>query len=206
MVTLFSHVSKFEIVKQNVVTSQKKVAKSLTIKGKTKIRDWNKYFMTKEDKRRIKIKRKQRDYHLMFADIKMETLDAIRRAVREKGLFRARRENPERAYEILRELMVELNRIYNLPILPKLRRGSYEVYRQGVNPPIIELPKPSLVSFLHEFRHHMQIAGRRQRYPNREVDARAWSISAFHLALPEEFDNAWRKGLIWYMPPYRREG
>jgi len=135
-----------------------------------------------------------RNYHLMFRNIHRRTLEAIRRA-KERGLWRV----PEReGFEILRQLFRELSEIYNIPT-PRLVKARYEHYH--IPSETIGLPKVSLVSALHEFRHHMQKYGY-QHYSDVEVDARAWSISAFYLALPEDFDRAWRRGRIWFMPRY----
>jgi len=138
------------------------------------------------------------DYHLMFPDIHRKTLEIIRYIVRERGLWRVPREE---GFELLRELYVKISQVYGLPT-PTLVEATYEHYIIPMER--IGLPKVSLVSALHEYRHHMQ-KHRRQRFRDKEVDARGWSISAFHYALPEEFRSAWRRGLIWFMPPYREE-
>jgi hypothetical protein len=62
----------------------------------------------------------------------------------------------------------------------------------------IGLPKGSLVSFLHEFRHHMQ-KHRLQANPDIEEDARGWSISMFAEAEPDYFRAAWEDGRIMFM-------
>jgi len=135
-----------------------------------------------------------RNYHLMFRHIHPKTLEAVRRA-KERGIWRVSR---EQGFEILRQLARELSGIYNIPT-PRVVPGDHECY--WIPFERIELPRVSLISFLHEFRHHMQKHGL-QHYQDPEVDARAWSISVFYNALPEDFDRAWRNNRIWYMPPY----
>lgn len=140
----------------------------------------------------------ERNYHLMFRRIHPKTLEAIRDVVR-RGLWRV----PEdEGFELLRELYRRLSEVYGLPT-PKLRKATYEHY--FVPTETIGLPKVSLVSALHEYRHHMQKYGK-QHYSDPEIDARGWSISAFRLALPEAFERAWRGGRIWFMPPYPEGG
>jgi len=142
-----------------------------------------------------------KNYHKMFKNIKDCTLEAVKNIVRTDKLWRVARQDEEAGYELLRKLCSQLSECYNLPV-PTLKKGYKECY--WIQAERIELPKVSLVSFLHEYRHHMQKHGK-QHYDDHEVDARAWSISCFHLALPPEFDNAWKKGLIWFMPPYPGE-
>jgi len=136
-----------------------------------------------------------KNYHLMFRHIHPKTLEAIRRA-KSRGVWRSSREV---GFNILRLMFAEISEVYNIP-KPTLIVDTYEYY--NIPSETIGLPRVSLVSALHEFRHHMQKYGM-QHYRDIEVDARAWSISAFKLALPEDFERAWRAGRIWYLPPYR---
>lgn len=135
------------------------------------------------------------EYHTMFPDIDERALQAVRYIVREKGLWRV---GKDEGFNLLRELYSRLSEVYGFPTPSLVEAGFEHYYIPGER---IGLPKVSLVSALHEYRHHMQKYGRR-RFPNVEVDARGWSISCFRLALPEEFDRAWREGKIWYMPPH----
>lgn len=101
---------------------------------------------------------------------------------------------------VLQGLAERLADAYGMPV-PEVEHDRREVYSPGR----IGLPRPSLVSFLHEFRHHMQRHGR-QANPDAEEDARGWSISMFAEAEPEYFDKAWRDGRIWFMPDHPEEG
>jgi hypothetical protein len=135
------------------------------------------------------------NYHTLFPDIHPKTLEIIRSA-KERGIWRLPK---EQGFDVIRQMYNELStQVYHVPV-PSLVEARYEHYL--VIPERIGLPRVSLVSALHEYRHHLQKYGR-QRYPEKEIDARGWSISAFYLALPNDFDKAWREGKIWFMPPY----
>lgn len=136
-----------------------------------------------------------RAYHTMFPDISSSTLEIIRHIVLERGLWRV--EKPE-GFDLIREMYEKISSVYRFST-PSLIENTYEYY--FVAGERIGLPKVSLVSSLHEYRHHMQKKGR-LRFRDVEVDARAWSISAFHYSLPEDFDSAWRRGRVWYLPPH----
>ncbi len=139
------------------------------------------------------------EYHIMFRDISSGTLEIIRHIVTERGLWRA---SKDEGFDLIRDMYEKISSVYGFPT-PSLRENTYEYY--FIPGERIGLPKVSLVSSLHEYRHHMQKHGR-LRFSDVEVDARGWSISAFHYALPENFDSSWRRGLIWYLPPYPGEG
>lgn len=131
----------------------------------------------------------------MFQHIDADILEIIRYTVKDRGLWRV---SKEEGFDLIREMYEKISSVYGFPT-PALVEDSREVY--WVTPERIGLPKVSLVSSLHEYRHHMQ-KHQKQHYSDIEVDARGWSISAFHYALPEDFDSAWRRGLIWFLPQY----
>jgi len=101
---------------------------------------------------------------------------------------------------ILRRTAEDLSEFYNIPPpAGGVHFGSRECY--WVVEERIEIPKISIISFLHEYRHHMQKYGK-IHYRDKEDDARGWSISMFAYANPEKFDKAWRNNRIWYLPAY----
>jgi hypothetical protein len=100
---------------------------------------------------------------------------------------------------IMKTLADNLASVYEMPA-PSVEYNDREVYNHISE--TIGIPRPSLVSFLHEFRHHMQKYGR-QANPDIEHDARGWSISMFATAEPEYFDRAWKAGRIMFMPAYQ---
>jgi hypothetical protein len=59
----------------------------------------------------------------------------------------------------------------------------------------ISLPKYSVVTFLHEFKHMMQHKKNKQ---NTENIARGWSVSLFYRASPKHYRIAKRKGLLLF--------
>jgi len=55
--------------------------------------------------------------------------------------------------------------------------------------------KPSMVTFLHEFKHGLQdMTGKK----NSEVIARGWSLSVFAQASPRHYNRAVARGLLFY--------
>ena len=140
----------------------------------------------------------EKNYHLMFTDLKECAVTSIYNIAKVDHLWSVTRQDETAGFDLLRKLCSQLSECYNLPI-PSLKKGSYECY--WIPGEHIELPKVSLVSFLHEYRHHMQKYNM-QHYPDKEVDARAWSISCFYRTLPEDFDKAWREHKIWFMSPH----
>lgn len=68
--------------------------------------------------------------------------------------------------------------------------GSYDL-----DSDTISLPKYSLVTFLHEFKHMLQC---KQSKPNNEEVARGWSLSLFYQASPKAYETARRKGLLLF--------
>jgi hypothetical protein len=58
---------------------------------------------------------------------------------------------------------------------------------------LIVLNKPSLVSFLHEFKHHLNI---KKNLPNTEDSARGFSHSLYYLSTPNLFRSSVKKGLL----------
>lgn len=66
----------------------------------------------------------------------------------------------------------------------------------------IVLPKLSVVSLIHEFRHHLQVneaAKYSSAGKDNEEDARAWSLSLLYLARPAMFKQSVKKGYILYV-------
>lgn len=135
-----------------------------------------------------------RNYHRMFTRIHTGALQSVRDVV-DRGLWRV---EEDEGFNLIRDLYRSLSGVYDMPV-PSLIRDNHEYYL--IPSERIGLPRVSLVSCLHEYRHHMQKHSR-QHYSDVEVDARGWSISTFHMALPQDFDSAWERGLIWFMPPH----
>jgi hypothetical protein len=98
----------------------------------------------------------------------------------------------------------EVCRIYNIPE-PVIRIGAEDAPAPNCYLPegngILHLCNYSIVSFLHEFRHHMQKFVPRTKYDNLSIeeDARAWSLRVYHSACPRMFESAVKRGLIYYV-------
>lgn len=102
------------------------------------------------------------------------------------------------ALDRLQALADDLSAVYDLPS-PEVRYADRPYYAPGEA--VLAVDKPSIVSFLHEYRHHMQAHGR-QANDNIEEDARGWSISLFATAEPRHFRRAWERGSILFLPPF----
>lgn len=137
-------------------------------------------------------------YHEFFENIHNKTLRIVKRYV-DDGLWRV---DQDEGFVMMSDMVDEIADVYDIPHPNGPVESDYEWYRPPTQ--TIGLPKVSLVSCLHEFRHHMQYNGR-QSYDDKERDARGWSVSTFKLALPEKFESAWRRGLIWFLPEYEEE-
>ena len=72
--------------------------------------------------------------------------------------------------------------------------GTEGCYIKELN--LIILPKCSIFTLLHEFRHAWQ--HQTQQFISDEEDARGWSCSLVYQTKPKFFENAVRKGLIFY--------
>lgn len=101
--------------------------------------------------------------------------------------------------------------VYEMPI-PRLQcpvpvelGGHYSTWhcartgRSGAG--TIRLPKPSVITTLHEFRHAMQHHVVDVPWWNVEGDARAWSLSLYHQVAPERFARLVRAGKVFHTSP-----
>ena len=72
--------------------------------------------------------------------------------------------------------------------------GAFACYRPATR--TIYLKNYSLVSFLHEYRHHLQHQGQVRIVKDIEHDAQAWACSVFYNAAPGLFKKAVKAGRI----------
>lgn len=137
-------------------------------------------------------------YHTKY-NVKSKAINAIREAVQVDGLWKASNKGEtEKCLMILGNLGKKLCEIYKIGLHGEVTYGYYEAY--FFVDKRITLVKPSIVSYLHEFRHHWQtMTG---KHLSSEPDARKWSLSAFRKAFPEAFDDAWKLGRLMWMPSY----
>lgn len=155
------------------------------------------------------MKESEKQYHMEFTKtdaIKYNPLGEIParvisevRATIQNGLFRL--ETQEEKLNLLTQLKNQLVQLYNidncgLRIVPNYPGvGGYSPFRKE-----IIINKCSLVTFLHEFRHHIQFCLRLDC--DKEEDARGWSHACYFLATPRLFETAVRKGIIIFQKTF----
>lgn len=142
------------------------------------------------------------NYHLKAARLN-------KRSIRTLHHFRGFWTAPTDAqYKMLNELSARLSKIYGIST-PKVTKDHREVYywnNQTIGLPVSpRTQKVSMLSFLHEYRHHMQRQKIEPLHPDVEEDARAWSMSMFHSSKPVMFRKAWKDDKLWFMPEYKED-
>ena len=111
----------------------------------------------------------------------------------------------EEQIEGLGKITSEICDYYNI-ISPKIAVDKGHEYYQPHND-LIGLPKStSIISLLHELRHHIQFqADKCYKGHNKEEDARAWSLRVFKLACPNSFKRSIKRGNIMHIEWDREE-
>jgi hypothetical protein len=132
--------------------------------------------------------------------VERETVGLIK-AVVKSGYFRL---EPEQKMQILSEISQQLATTYRVPT-PNLRLtpslGTILDNSEGAplgaftgDSNTIYLGTPSIVTFLHEFRHHIQYNQEgfelAEGIPDREVDAQGWAVCVYRQACPRMFRTA----------------
>jgi hypothetical protein len=140
-------------------------------------------------------------YHTKY-NVKDGAIKAIREAVQVDGFWKAKNNaDGDKCLMILGNLGKKLCEIYKIALHGEITYGDYEAYffvRRSIT-----LVRPSLISYLHEFRHHWQtVKGKRV---GSEPDARKWSLGAFRKAFPKAFDDAWKNNRLMWMPEYPKK-
>ena len=98
----------------------------------------------------------------------------------------------------LKVLTDEICKYYNINS-PKIELGDREAY-YPVFQTITLTKSSSIISLLHELRHHIQHqAGKQYRGHDIEEDARAWSLRVFKLACPDSFMRSVKAGRIMHI-------
>lgn len=141
-----------------------------------------------------------REYHERFRNFHSRTLDATDR------LFRSRpwvdTENATSTEKFERWLR-RVSAAYDLPV-PDLAfsddpRVSFVFGCYRPSEQRIYLPKHSVVTLFHEFRHHMQHRGADMVSQDVEEDARAWSLSLFYQVRPSLYWRAVEDGGVLHV-------
>ena len=132
-------------------------------------------------------------YHLYFKeeDFNPNLITYLRVLIKEKHFFKM---NEQQKKESLNELNIFMSSIYNISI-SKIVISDLLPCAYWFDTEKISLNKPSLVSFLHEFKHHIN---HKLNLPNTEESARGFSHALYYIATPKLFESAVNKGLlIW---------
>jgi len=120
---------------------------------------------------------------------------ALVKATVKDGYFRQEREEQ---LNRLRELADKLSEIYGVQTatikIGPVRPGAYACY--NIVTKKINLTNTSIVSFLHEYRHHLQHQGNVRVVRNKEYDAQGWACSVYYKACPGLFSRAVQQGRI----------
>jgi hypothetical protein len=142
-------------------------------------------------------------YSTAYTNIKSGAIDSTKKLAK-NGFWK--KNHQDRKTEICKQWLKEVSAIYGIET-PTFRFDSSErMYKQtggGYYEPshnrITLFKKFSMVTFLHEFRHHMQHQMKLKLYKGDiEEDARAWSVSLFKCSTPKAYENSVRKGILHF--------
>jgi hypothetical protein len=137
----------------------------------------------------------QQKYNLMFspADLNPLAIQRVKDLIKQEHFFKCDDKQKE---NLLRQLTTDLSIIYNVQDINFLMVSDYIGSLCGCYQPmtrIMVLNKPSLVTFLHEYKHHLN---NMTQQDNTEESARGFSHSLYFQATPKLFENAVLKGLL----------
>jgi len=174
-------------------------------------------------------------YHLIFPDIKGSVIQRVKRFIDVDGPWRGTREERIEKYK---QLVIDLSAIFDISPAPTcniVHPQEVSLVGSGIFMPPrtddrgrvivgagghLALPKGSVVTVLHEFRHgmqhHLNVQQRGIPSPEREEygpiegglheeDARAWSLSIYYLVDPSRFILGVRRGIIYHLKRVQRE-
>ncbi|MHA1281997.1 MAG: hypothetical protein ACTSQP_05765 [Promethearchaeota archaeon] len=133
-------------------------------------------------------------YHLMYKNIKKETIKAIKEHWKQ-GFWRGDDLHKKNVFE---SLLRKLCEIYSIPHTPELiidrnlkSLGCYIPFKNK-----IIMNKYSLITLLHEFKHLKDFS---EGKIMSEENARGWSLSVMYLTNPKYFKNIVRRGLVKFI-------
>ena len=130
-------------------------------------------------------------YHNRFSHFDRRTLTATRTLMRGWST----KDTAER-WAACDGWLDEASRIYDVP-RPNLRATGYRgtgCYLRMTQD--IKMEYPSIMTLIHEFRHHLQCSLMQAPHPDPEDDARAWSHSLYRKVAPRTFDRLIASGAI----------
>lgn len=126
-------------------------------------------------------------YELDIVKVKREAVAVVREAIK-GGYYKL--DTPTAKYKALKEISKKICEVYDVKeptnIIVGKKPNSYypdtgEIYIENY----------SIISYLHELRHHMQrVKGLKYRGLTIEQDSRAFSMRIYYLAVPKMFVQA----------------
>lgn len=139
-------------------------------------------------------------YELPVVKVKREAVLMVRALVK-GGFYRLSEAEKRREIKYLSQSLSTLYGVKNPPILfGKQYSNSYSLVSRE-----IRLTNESIISFLHEYRHHLQKElNVKFKGLTIEQDARAWSMRVFSQAVPKMFLESVKKGKVLHVK-YDRE-
>lgn len=144
------------------------------------------------------------NYHTQYK-FKKAVVKAVRKCVQEGGLWRLKNAGDfDGALVVLKQLAKDLCEIYEIRMPRRIIYDEYEYYCfRGSERGTLAITEgvPSIVSFLHEFRHHWQYMKR--KHEGNEADCRAYSLGLYRVAFPNTFRRIWSENRIHFMPAYQ---
>lgn len=127
--------------------------------------------------------------------VKRKVVQATMAMVKNKQYYR--KLTVEEQMECLRGLAKLFSVYYDVPE-PMVELGLFPCYLPMIQ--TILLDKPSIISFLHEYRHHLQhTAGKRYKGMTVEQDARAWSLRVFSAGFPKMLEKAVKENKVYFV-------
>lgn len=144
-------------------------------------------------------------YHKVFNNVGEKVLNHVRATIK-KGLFK--HDIPiEIKLRFLKELAIDLSNYYDIEV-PEIELADCRYIGQYI-PALrkITMAKPSLVTFLYEFRCHIHHQKNMdfEDEQSRELDIIGWSHSVYYLATPNLFKNAVKNGLLIHQKTFEED-
>jgi len=133
-------------------------------------------------------------YHKRFTRFNPRTIQAT------KTLYRGwSTKTDDEKWEASRAWLDAVTEIYHAPTVAFQPNGDSDYYM--IHQKKIVMKKPSIITLLHEFRHHLQYTVGSEMIGGDEPDARAWSLSLYYRIAPITFRRLARENQIIHVGP-----
>ena len=133
-------------------------------------------------------------YHKRFTRFKPETLVATKRLRRGWST-----KTEQQRWQASREWLATVSAIYGVPPVELNTSTGADCYK--VRSQTIYMSKPSIITLLHEFRHHLQFTVGPEGIVGSEPDARAWSLSLYYRVAPRTLRLLAQQDRIFHLTP-----